>query len=248
MRKVKELSHYKDVINCFNKHKGAYGRIRIKKSLQRKNINVSECKISRILKENGLVSKYGRPQKRKHPRPTKAQYLSENLVKKKFEIDKKNTLWCADISEFKYSNGKKIFVSGVIDVGVRKLVGWSIATHSRQEIVHDAIEMAYNRCRPKEGLIFHCDRGCQYTSNDTKVLLDEFKMISSMSRPGSPTDNQPIETFWKTMKTEMDDISKMKFKEAKRTIVEYIELFYNNERIHTSLEYRTPNEVWDSQF
>jgi putative transposase len=72
-------------------------------------------------------------------------------------------------------------------------------------------------------------------------------MLSSMSRPGSPTDNQAIETFWKSMKIEMDDISQMKFNDAKKTIIKYIECFYNSQRLHTSLEYKTPNEVWNNQ-
>lgn len=248
MKKVKEITHQADVINCFHKNKGAYGRIRIRKSLLRIGIRVSEYKISRILRENNLVSKYGRPRKRKHPLKTKAEYTSENLIKKKFDVNTKNTLWCADITELRAHGGQKIYVSGIIDVGTRRVVGWNIAKHSRQEIVLEAIKMAYGRCKPNGGLIFHCDRGCQYTSNETKKTLDEFDMISSMSRPGSPTDNQPIESFWKTMKVEMDDITHMKFDEAKRTIIKYIECFYNSERLHTSLGYRTPNEVWNELF
>lgn len=247
MKRAKETTHQADIINCFIKHKMVYGRIRIRKCLLRNGIRVSEYKISRILRENGLISKYGRPKKRKRPRPTKADYTSENLVKEKFAINTRNTLWCADITEIKAYRGQKIYVSGIIDVGARKLVGWSIASHSRQEIVHNAIKMAYGRCKPDAGLIFHCDRGCQYTSNETKKLLNNFKMISSMSRPGSPTDNQPIESFWKTMKVELDDISNMKFDEAKKTIIKYIECFYNSERLHTSLDYKTPNEAWNSQ-
>lgn len=247
MKKVKKITHEIDVINCFHKHNGAYGRIRIRKALLIKGIRVSEYKVNKILNANGLISKYGRPRKRKNKRKTKAEYTSENLVKEKFEIKEINKLWCADITELRAYRGLKVYVSGIIDVGARKIVGWSIATHSRQEIVHEAIKMAYGRCKPEKGLIFHCDRGSQYTSNRTKEILDEFKMVSSMSRPGSPTDNQAIETFWKTMKTEMDDISQMKFDEAKKTIIKYIECFYNSERLHTSLEYRTPNEVWNEQ-
>lgn len=247
MSKVKEITHAEDVINCFNQSGGAYGRIRIRLALLKKGVRVSEYKVSKILNNNGLISKYGRPRKRKSPKKTKAEYTSENLVKEKCDIDTINTLWCADITELKCYKGKKLYVSGIIDVGARRLVGWHIATHSRQEIVHESIKMAYGRCKPPKGLIFHCDRGCQYTSNNTKKLLDEYKMLSSMSRPGSPTDNQPIETFWKSMKTELPNISQMKFAEAKRTIIKYIEIFYNSERLHTSLGYKTPNEIWNQQ-
>lgn len=247
MERVKKIHGEIDVINCFHKHKGSYGRIRIRRALLRKGVRISEHKISKILSKNGLVSKYGRPRKRNKPRKTKAEYTSENLIKEKFKIKEANKLCCADITELRANRGIKVYVSGVIDVGTRKIVGWSIEQHSRQEIVHEAIKMAYGRCKPAKGLIFHCDRGSQYTSNRTKELLDEFNMISSMSRPGSPTDNQAIETFWKTMKTEIEDISQMKFNDAKKTIIKYIECFYNSERLHTSLEYKTPNEVWNMQ-
>ena len=246
MKKVKKISGEIDVINCFHKHNGAYGRIRIRKALLRKGVRISEQKISKILSKNGLVSKYARPRKRNKPRKTKAEYTSENLIKEKFKIKEVNKLWCADITELRACNGRKVYVSGIIDVATRKIVGWSIAQHSRQEIVHEAINMAYGRYKPSEGLIFHCDRGSQYTSNRTKEILDKLKMVSSMSRPGSPTDNQPIETFWKTMKTEMDDISHKKFNDAKKTIIKYIECFYNSQRLHTSLDYKTPNEVWNN--
>jgi len=194
------------------------------------------------LKANGLEAKAGR--KRKHRNiKTKAEFESRNLVIAKFEIKKANKLWCADITEMEIYR-RKIYISGIIDVGSRRLVGWSIATHQRQEIVQNAIEMAYYRCKPKAGIVFHSDRGCQYTANKTKAMLDKYKMQSSMSRPGKPCDNQPIETLWKTLKQELVDISKMKFGEAKLEVVKYIEMYYNSERLHSSLGYRTPNEVW----
>lgn len=244
--RVKNIDHEETIIHCFNKNKGKYGRIRIKKALERDGIIVSEIKISKVLNKNGLVTKYGRPRKRKAPKKTKAEYTSENLVKKKFEVKEINKLWCADISEIKYKDGK-IYISGVIDVGSRKLVGWDIARHARQSIVQNSIEMAVGRCQPGKELIYHCDRGCQYTANDTKNLLDHYGIKSSMSRPGSPTDNQPIETFWKTLKIEIDDISKMKFDDAKKTIIKFIELEYNSDRLHSALDFKTPNEVWDEQ-
>ena len=106
-----------------------------------------------------------------------------------------------------------------------------------------------------EAEMVECENGhtlCQEhvleaSQEQLREILDKFKMVSSMSRPGSPTDNQPIETFWKTMKTEMDDISHKKFNDAKKIIIKYIECFYNSQRLHTSLDYKTPNEVWNNQ-
>lgn len=243
---VKENELETAVVNCFKKHNGNYGRIRIHKALKRKGIHLSEAKIARILREEGLVSKGGRKSKHKKPKKTPAEYISENLVKNKFEITEINKLWCADITELKVLYGK-MYISGIIDVGSRKIVGWSIEQHARQEIVQRAIYMAYGRCKPEEGLIYHCDRGCQYTANKTKSLLDKYKITSSMSRPGSPNDNQPIESFWKTLKQEIPDVSKMKFREAKKVIIEFIEMEYNSQRLHSALDYQSPNEVWEQQ-
>lgn len=244
--KVNELEVQSEIINCFDKHRRNYGRIRIKKALELKGICVSENKIARILKESGRKAKAGRRRKIKTIKPTSEQYASENLVENKKDITEINKLWCADITEVPYYRGK-LYISGIIDVGGKKLVGWDIKKHQRQEIAQDAIKMAYYRYRPSKGIIYHCDRGKQYTALKTKKLLDDFNMISSMSRPGTPSDNQPIESFWKTLKQEMPDVSKLPYEKARLEIIKYIEFYYNGERLHSSLGYKTPNEVWESQ-
>lgn len=231
------------VVTCFHKHNGNYGRRRIQKALLRQGVNVSVWKIERILKASKLVAKVGR-KKSSVPKKVKPEYTSENLVKDKFVIKEKNQLWCADISEFHYADGK-LYASAIIDVGTRKIMGWKIDRNQRQSLVQDSIKQAYHRFKPAPGLVFHCDRGVQYTANKTKKLLDKFGMKSSMSRPGTPSDNQPIESFWKTLKQEMSDVSKLPFDEASREIVRYMEMYYNAERIHSSLGYMTPNEAWE---
>ena len=90
----------------------------------------------------------------------------------------------------------------------------------------------------------HTDGGSQFCSKKTTELIEKAGFIKSMSRPGVPQDNQPIESFWKTMKREMPSIRHMKFEQAKATIVEYIELYYNSERLHSSINYRIPNEAY----
>ena len=232
------------VIHCFEKNKANYGRIRIRKALQREGINVSENRISKILKRNGLEAKSGRKsKKRKTRKPTEEQYIAENLVYNKFEITGINELWCADICELRCKSGK-VYVSGIIDVGTRRIVGWHIARHERQEIVQKALLMAIGRNpeRPA-GAIYHGDRGSQYTAKRTKEILERNNMKISMSRPGTPHDNQPIESFWKTFELEMPDIRHLEFGRAKREIVSYIEMYYNSDRLHSGIGYRIPNEV-----
>ena len=234
----------KEVINCFNKNHGNYGRIRIKKSLGRKGITISEKKIARILKEKGLTAKSGRTRRKRTPKPSEQQYIEENLIKDKFEVKQANSLWCSDITELVCKSGK-IYACGIIDVATRRLVGWSIKRHQRQEIVQDAFEMAVGRNpdRPS-GAVYHSDRGCQYTAKKTKELVEKYGFRKSMSRPGTPSDNQPIESFWRTLECEMPDIRHLTFEEAGRSLVRYFELYYNSERIHSGINYITPNEAF----
>ena len=168
----KELE--KAVINCFEKHKGNYGRIRIRKELLGKGVNVSEYRIARILKRNGLVAKSGRSGKPRPPKPTEQQYIEENLIKDKFGVKIANYLWCSDITELKCYRSK-MYICGIIDVATRRIVGWSIAKNQTQKLVQDALKMAIGRNpkRPKDA-VYHSDRGCQYTAKKTKQLVGHF--------------------------------------------------------------------------
>lgn len=157
VKKSDEIELEKAVINCFKKHKGNYGRIRIKKTLSRIGVTASENKISRIMKAHGLAAKSGRTGRKKPPKPTEKQYIEENLIKNKFDVSTANYLWCSDITELGCKSGK-IYACGVIDVATRRLVGWSIKRHQRQDIVQDAFEMAVGRNpeRPADA-VYHSD-------------------------------------------------------------------------------------------
>lgn len=236
-----EKEEEKAVVNCFEQNHGNYGRIRIRKALLAKGVDVSEYRIARILRENGLYAKSGRTGKKRAPRPSEKQYIEENLIKDKFAVKQANGLWCSDITELIYRGGK-LYLCGIIDVATRRLVGWSIKKHQRQELVHSCIEMAVGRNPQRtEGAVFHSDRGCQYTANKTKEIVELYGFRKSMSRPGTPSDNQPIESFWRTLKLEMPSIRRLSFEEASWTIVRYIELYYNSQRIHSALGYTAPN-------
>ncbi len=222
--------------------------MRLKKELLKSNVVVSEYRIAKILKKYNLVAKLGRKPTKKQQRPIATQYIEENLIKDKFNVVTPNYLYCADITELKYKGGNKIFVSGIIDVATRRIVGWCISRHQRQDIVQNAFKMAIttNPIRP-EGAIFHSDRGCQYTALATKKLIEENNFRKSMSRPGTPSDNQPIESFWKTLKTELPDIRQLRYSEARKTIADYIENYYNARRLHSSINYMSPNNFFTLQ-
>ena len=238
----KELE--KAVIHCFEKNKGNYGRIRIRRELLGEGVEISEYRISRILKRSGLVAKSGRSGKRKRSKPTEQQYIEENLIKDKFAVTEANFLWCSDITEL-VCHRSKLHLCGIIDVATRRIVGWSIAKTQTQKLVQDAFRMAIGRnpYRPK-GAVYHSDRGCQFTAKKTKQLVEENGFRKSMSRPGTPSDNQPIESFWKTLECEMEDIRHLTFEDASRVIVNYIELYYNSQRLHSGIGYYIPNHFF----
>ena len=239
-----EIELEKAVIHCFKQHNGNYGRIRIRKTLLRDGINISEYRISRMLKKAGLAAKSGRTRKGKAPKPTEQQYIEENLIKDKFDITEPNYLWCSDITELVCK--VKFYLCGIIDVATRRLVGWAIAKNQTQKLVQDAFKMAVVR-NPKrpEGSIFHSDSGSQFTAKKTKELIESRGFRKSMSRPGTPRDNQPIESFWRTLECEMPDIRHLTFDQASRTVVEYIELYYNSSRLHSGIGYNIPNRYFE---
>lgn len=242
--KSEKVREEEAIIYCFDRHKRNYGRIRIRKALLRDGLDVSEYRIAKILKKHGRVAKGGRIRTRRIPKPTEEQYIEENLIRNKFSITEANYLWCSDITELKCKNGK-LYVCGIIDVATRRIVGWSIARMQTQQLVQDALKMAVGRNpnRPK-GAMYHSDRGCQYTAKRTKQMVEEYGLRKSMSRPGTPSDNQPIESFWKTLENEMADIRHLTYREASKQIIEYIELYYNSERLHSGINYAVPNEFF----
>ena len=231
----------KQVIHCFERHNGNYGRIRIRKELSRHGVDVSEYRISGILRRNGLTAKGGRTGKRRVQKPTKEQYIEENLIRDKFTVTEPNYLWCSDITEVRVKGGK-LYVCGVIDVATRRIVGWAIDRRMTQEVVQRAIELAAIR-NPKrpDGAIFHSDRGSQYTAKRTKEQVESLGFRKSMSRPGTPSDNQPIESFWHTLKRELGEMDKESYQEARARIAAYIETYYNPIRLHSGIGYSAPS-------
>lgn len=205
---------------------------------------ISEYRIGRILRKNGLIAKAGRRRHSRKKQPTEQQYYEENLIWDKFSITEANYLWCSDITELSWKSGK-LYLCGVIDVATRRVVGWAIARNQTQVLVQDAFQMAVGR-NPEipEGAVYHSDRGSQYTAKRTKQMIEEHGFRKSMSRPGTPSDNQPIESFWHTLETELGSLKEYSYDEAARRIVEYIELYYNSSRIHSGIAYLIPNDFF----
>lgn len=235
----------KDKIRQIHKaSRGTYGSPRITAELRHENICVGKKRVARLMVEAGLAGRC----KRRFKRTTIADPLAESravdLICRNFgpgvrEID---TAWCGDISYVRTWEGW-LYLATVIDLESRSVVGFSMADHMRADLVMDALQMAIERRRPAPGLIFHSDRGSQYTSRTFRELLDEHGIVQSLSRVGQCWDNAVGESWISTLKEELIyRIALPTRAHARRVIFEWIEVFYNRVRRHSSLGYLSPAE------
>ena len=221
--------------------KGRYGAPRVYRHLKQNGEVCGKKRVARLMRENGLYGRKPRRFKRTTiPDPEMAAAI--DLIKRNFapgtiEI---NRAWCGDITYVRTWEGW-LYVATVIDIASRRVVGWAMADHMRTELVADAMRMALEQRQPDAGLIFHSDRGCQYTSADFGKLLDANGVRQSLSRPRQCWDNAVAESFFATLKLELIYQHVWPTRAAaRRAIFEFIEVFYNQQRLHSSIGYQSP--------
>ena len=238
-REREELQLLFDIKRIYNKFRRTYGSPRIFQELIDEGIRCSENRIARIMRKNGIIAK--RKRKFRVTTDSKHDYpISPNLVNRDFDVEEPNTCWVGDIT-YIWTDEGWLYLAIVLDLFSRMIVGWSMESHMRSELVIDALNMAVEHRNPEKGCIFHSDRGIQYAANDFRESLKKHKMIQSMSRKGNCWDNACAETFFATLK--MEEVFHKKYKtreEAKRSIFEYIEVFYNRMRSHSKLDFQSP--------
>ena len=232
------LMHIKDE---FEQSRHTYGSRRIYAELRGRGIRCSINRIARLMKQHGIVAvqhrKYRPTTDSKHDFP-----VAPNLLGREFQAAAPNRVWVADITYIPTDEGW-LYLATEMDLFSHQIVGWSLSSRICRHLVLDALEMAAGRRRPEPGLIHHSGRGVQYACGDFQKLLKRHGMVPSMSRKGDPYDNAVAESFFKTLKVEL--VYRRRFRtrlEAKAAVVEYIELFYNSRRRHSSLGYLSPND------
>lgn len=166
----------------------------------------------------------------------------ENLVKRDFDIDRPDQVYAADIT-YVWTQEGWLYLAVVIDLCTRKVVGWSMSSRMKTQLVCDALQMAIWRRQPKAGLIHHSDRGSQYASKAFRRLLKAHGIEGSMSRKGDCWDNAVVESFFGTLKQERVQWRNYQSRyEAQQDILDYISMFYNSRRLHSHLGYMSPND------
>lgn len=249
MNSYKEANKQLDVeiIKIFNESKGRYGSPKITKILNKQGIQVSQKRVGRRMKNLGLrsitIKKFNHSGKYK----TDDTKEYPNLLEQNFFAEKPSQKWVGDITYIYTIETGWTYLAIVIDLFDLKVVGWSYGLSMTDELVIDA----FNKGLVTRGLecngIFHSDRGRQYTSNDYEGLLSTLKIKHSYSKKGYPYDNASMESFNAILKKEEVNVNTYKtFEEAKLVIFEFIESWYNNKRIHSTLGYITPNQKYNS--
>jgi transposase InsO family protein len=218
-----------------------YGSPRVFKALQRSGLCVGKARVERAMRGMGLCA---RP--RRHYRvTTKANpdhEKSPNTLNRAFCATRPNQRWVTDIT-YVWTDEGWCYLAAILDLFSRSVVGWAIDASLSTRLPLAALDMALQRRGPTKGLLHHSDRGCQYTSADYRAELANHGIEVSMSRKGNCWDNAVAESFFSTLKRELVQHERYAdLEEARRSLFEYIEVFYNRRRRHSTLGYRSPAE------
>jgi transposase InsO family protein len=220
--------------------KGRYGSPRVHAALAGRDGARSVNTVAKLMRDNDIRAKTARRFRCKttdsnHPLP-----VAENTLDRHFDPSGPNEAWVADITYIPTREGW-LYLAVVEDLFSRMVVGWSMDATMTSRLVVDALEMAVKRRLPGEGLVAHSDRGSQYASEHYQLLLEKHGIACSMSEVGQCWDNAPAESFFATLKKELvHDEDYATREEARASIFEFIEAFYNNQRLHSTLGYVTP--------
>jgi transposase InsO family protein len=223
--------------------RGTYGCPRIHAQLRRQGLHVARKRVARIMANLGLAGRCKRRWRRTTIADPAAQAAAD-LLKRAFgpgtvEVDR---VYVGDIT-YIWTWAGWAYLATVIDLASRQVVGWALADHMEASLVGDALKMAIAARRPAPGFIFHSDRGSQYTSADFRQLLADHHGLQSLSRKGECWDNAVAESWFATLKEELiHRRSWASITQVRRAVFEYIEIFYNRRRLHSSLGYLTPAE------
>lgn len=221
--------------------KGAYGSPRMVRELRSRGFPASKQRVERLMQENGIRAKHKRRFKvttdSKHNLP-----VAPNLLERNFTPTEPNQVWASDIT-YLWTDEGWLYLAITMDLFNREIVGWSLKPRMTADIVTDALTMAWFRRKPAAGLIHHSDRGIQYASETFQTKLKAYGMTCSMSRKGNCWDNAPTESWFGSFKNERVYGERFTTRAAMKAMAfEYIEVFYNRKRRHSTLGYKSPEQ------
>ena len=228
----------KKLRQLFTESRYAYGSRRLTNALKTQGIQVGRYKVRRLMQDLNLVARY--PKRVKVTTDSRhSESISPNKLDRQFSVSQPNQVWTTDIT-YVWTLQGWLYVAVVIDLFSRQVVGWAMDNHMKTSLCVSALQMAFWRRKPAQGLLHHSDRGSQYASKEYREHLAIMGMEQSMSRKGNCWDNAPTERFFRSLKYEQLHYEKFRtVAEAKLSIIDYL-AFYNGKRIHSTLGYKSP--------
>lgn len=226
------------VRTSFDASKHRYGSPRIHEDLREQNLRVSRKRVIRLMREDGLQAR-ARKRFKCTTMSDHDQPVAANLLDRQFTAQAPNQRWVGDTSEFVIGESGKLYLAAILDLFSRFVVGWAVSAVNDRHLTIKALEMALKRRCPDVGLLHHSDRGCTYASEAYQRLLDAHGITCSMSRRGDCYDNAVMESFFSTVKSELGEHF-ASCGDAKMELFDYIEVFYNHRRRHSTLGQISP--------
>ncbi len=220
----------------------SYGRERIVRQLRTQGLKSGHERVRKSLLRQRLRPVYRRPYRvttdSKHDEP-----IAANILNRRFEGWRMNRAWVGDVTYIATAEGW-LYLAVIVDLASRRVVGWAMSERIKADLVCQALRMAYWRRKPAVGLIMHTDRGSQYASRSHRKLIKDYGMVQSMSRKANCWDNAAMESFFKTLKVErVYQVQYESRAQARIDVVNWIEGFYNSQRLHTSINFQVPNTL-----
>lgn len=222
----------------FSKSKGRYGSPRIHRDLRAQQQHVSRKRVIRLMQEEGLHAR----RRKRFVRTTDSNHrhpVAPNLLNRDFTADGPNQRWVSDTTEFVVDDGGKLYLAVVLDLFSRMIVGWAVGPTNDRHLTMLALERALQWRRPNPGALHHSDRGSTYASDDYRRLLATYGLTCSMSRRANCHDNAVVESFFSSLKMELTDRFSTR-EAATPALFQHIEVFYNQQRLHSTLGYVSP--------
>jgi len=224
--------------------KGAYGSPRMIRELRLRGFTAGKERVERLMRENGIRARH----KRRYKVTTDSKHgfpVAKNLLAREFSPAAPNQVWTSDIT-YLWTEEGWLYLAIVLDLFNREVIGWSLKPRMTVDLAADALTMAWFRRKPEPGVMHHSDRGSQYASSIFQSKLTDFGMTCSMSRKGNCWDNAPTESWFNSFKNERyHGVRYETHADMKATIFEYIEVFYNRKRQHSTLGYKSPAQFFD---
>ena len=229
-----------EIERVFTKSRRTYGSHRVWLGLRERGIRTSRKRVERLMRQRGLRSIRARKRRLGLTKAGQSAYFAPNLLQQDFNTTRKNEKWVTDTTYIPTHEGW-LYLVGVMDLFSRQVVGWAMGEHHDADLATSALDMAIGRARPAAGLILHSDRGSEFANANFQARATAAKICLSMSSTGNCYDNAPAESFFATVKLEAipEGIFASR-QEARMALFDYIEVFYNRQRLHSGIGYAPP--------